>query len=68
MSDLKTPMSAMIETDEIELSKKYPDTFFVNLIHNGTICTVPIQNLIAMLVEDVANSKEQQDEPDLIIH
>ena len=72
MSELKSPMSAFIEMDEIELSKKYPDTFFVTLIHNGTTCTIPVQNLIALLVdmneEAKANTVENQDEPDLIIH
>ena len=72
MSELKTPAAAFAATDELELSKRYPDTFFVTLIHNGTTCTIPVQNLISMLIdmneEAKANTVEKQDEPDLIIH
>lgn len=53
MADYKTLSQTLMEVDEIEMSKRYPETLFVTLVQNGATIMMPVEQLLKMyLLED----------------
>lgn len=56
MIECKTLSQTLMEMDEIEMSKHYPDTLFVTLIQNGMTVTLPVQKLFELFKEEIKHA------------